>query len=180
MWLLVLVIIINYSDFPSRIRAAGAVVAVCLFVVCFFPFMFLQVLLTIPCMAAVFFLFSPQMQELVTWFLAIGVCLFKFSRFLSLHSLSFFNISFQKKKKWGYVDRSYYVALALLLFHTGGSTVSCSTQQRGLPTFLFLVGSRHGLFVLHHFQRKTACMSNKEDKRGLPIGDRWHCLLIGN
>ena len=60
----------HYRDFPSHILAAGDVVAVCLFVVCFFPFMILQVLLTILFMAAVCFLFSPQMQQLVTQFLS--------------------------------------------------------------------------------------------------------------
>jgi len=65
----------------------------CLFVVCFSSFLFLQVLLTILCMATVWFLFSPQMQQLVTWFLAVGVYLFKFC----LHSPSFFNFSFQTK-----------------------------------------------------------------------------------
>jgi len=44
------------------------------------------------------------MQELVTWFLAIGVHLFKLSTFLSLHSPSFFNFLFssiimEKEKK---------------------------------------------------------------------------------
>jgi len=66
MWVLVLIIIINYRDFPSHILAAGDVAAVYLFFVRFFLFMYLQVLLTIPCVAAVCFLLSLQMQQLVT------------------------------------------------------------------------------------------------------------------
>ena len=91
-------IIINYrDDFPSHILAAGDVAAVCLLVVCFFPFMFLQVLLTIPCMGAVCFLFSPQMQQLVTQFFTIGVYLFKLSPLLSLQTPFSFNLSNKKK-----------------------------------------------------------------------------------
>jgi len=107
MWLFAFVIIINYSDFPSHILAAGNMVAVCSFVVCFCPYMFLQLLLTILCMAAVCFLFSPQMQQLVTWFLDIGVYLFKHSPFLSLHSPSFFNLSCKKKNN-GAANYDYY------------------------------------------------------------------------
>jgi len=51
------------------------------------------------CMDAVYFLFSRQMQQLVTQFLAIGVYLFKLSPLLSLYSPSLFNYFFQQQKK---------------------------------------------------------------------------------
>ena len=115
-------IIINYrDDFPSHILAAGDVAAVCLLVVCFFPFMFLQVLLTIPCMGAVCFLFSPQMQQLVTQFFTIGVYLFKLSPLLSLQTPFSFNLSNKKTNKKTMVLQTMMRtlilwALALLIF----------------------------------------------------------------
>ena len=64
-----LILISNYSDFPSRILAAGGVVAVCL--LCVSLFMFLQVLQTILRMAAVCLPFSVDVAVgyLVFWLL---------------------------------------------------------------------------------------------------------------
>jgi len=71
--------------------------------------MFLLVLLTILNVAVVCFPFSPQMQHLVTCFLAVGVCLFK----LSLSSL-LTPLSLKKKKDNGVANYDGNTALWVL------------------------------------------------------------------